>query len=1160
MNESRLNCVPFIELKSDKGILRFLIDTGANKNYIKPTHVKNARTLSQKSFIQTVNGKFPVDKFINFNPFPKSKVSFNSEFCIFDFHKFFDGLIGYQTLQEIKAVINAKSNKLILPDLVIQMKRKFPFKQIVMLNAHESKMCNFSINKPDSDIFVEATEIQPSVFINEGIYQVKDNVAIFSISNYSDKQVTFPFQENFVYSCDFETSEIGVAEAPAIKRNLFEKLRLNHLNLEERNWLLKIIANNQNCFHLEGDKLTFTSAIKHEIKTKDEIPVHTKSYRYPHCHKQEVKTQINELLIQKIIRPSISPWTSPVWIVPKKPDASGKKKWRMVIDYRKINEKTIDDRYPIPNITDTLDKLGKSNYFTTLDLASGFHQIEIDPKDVPKTAFSVENGLYEFLRMPFGLKNAPSTFQRIMDHVLKDFIGHNCVIYLDDILIFSTSLQEHAETLNKILKTLHQYSLKVQIDKSDFFKKETSYLGHIITTDGVKPNPEKIEAIRKWPLPHSEKELKGFLGTIGYYRKFIKDFAKIVKPLTTPLRKGEKIVHSKDFVETFNKCKEILTSSNILQYPDYSKPFVLMTDASNFAIGAVLSQGPIGRDKPIAFASRTLSKSEENLSTIEKELLAIVWAVKYFRPYLFGNKFTLFTDHQPLTYIFNIKDPSSKLVRWRLSLEEYDYEIFYKKGKQNVVADGLSRIKINLNDVNNSELGSENLSIQNNVNENSDIMTVHSADTDDSHFIKMALNPVNSFANQIVLEVSENQIKSVEKLFGNIIRTTVAKPSFDESEILKIFKDHLDYKKRNCIFCPEKLISIIQRTYREYFARNKNLKIFISQRKVVDVETPEEENEIIEKTHNRAHRGVNENLMHICEKFFFPGMKRKIRKFIQFCTICKTEKYDRKPYKIMISEVTEPKKPLDVVHIDIFISNSDYFISAVDRFSRYGVLIPVKTRAIIDIRKGLIKLFAQFPNIKLIVSDNEPSFKSVEIRGLFESLDTKTYYTPVNKSEVNGIVERFHSTIAEIFRCIKHKHDKMSQKSLWVLAVSLYNNTIHSAHKSKPAAVFYALKNDEVRPLDPDLMIENKEKFYDEICIELEKRKKLAEKLNVGREEEPKLQENEVVFMKRPGIKSKIKPKFEMVKVSEDNKKTFLDDKNRKLHKNNMRRKFSGKF
>lgn len=490
----------------------------------------------------------------------------------------------------------------------------------------------------------------------------------------------------------------------------------------------------------------------------------------------------------------------------------------------------------MPNITDILDKLGKCNYFTTLDLTSSFHQIEIHKDDIKKTAFSVENGHYEYVRMPFGLKGGPATFQRVMDHILRDLIGKNCLVYMDDIIIFSTSLQEHVESLEKVLKALTKFNMKIQLDKSEFLKRETAFLGHVVTPMGVKANPEKIRAIENWPLPKNETELRGFLGIIGYYRRFIKDFAKIVKPLTVQLKKTEELRHTKEFVETFEKCKSLLTCSDILQYPDFSKPFLLTTDASNFALGAVLSQGAIGKDKPVAFASRTLSKTEENYSTIEKELLAIVWACKYFRPYLFGNKFTLFTDHKPLQYVFNIKDPSSKLVRWRLSLEEFDYDIKYCAGTQNVVADGLSRIKIESNEINNSVASSvKNTLMQNNADE--DLETVHSADTDDSYFIKITEKPVNFYSNQIIFEETENESINVEQIFPKVIRISVKKKNLGEKEILETFQKHLDYKKVNCIFCTENLMQKVQETYKKFYSRNKNLKIVISQRLLHDVTT-----------------------------------------------------------------------------------------------------------------------------------------------------------------------------------------------------------------------------------------------------------------------------------------------------------------------------------
>lgn len=301
------------------------------------------------------------------------------------------------------------------------------------------------------------------------------------------------------------------------------------------------------------------------------------------------------MLDQGIIRPSESAWSSPIWVVPKKIDASGKQKWRLVVDFRKLNEKTLDDKYPIPNINDVLDKLGKCHYFSTLDLASGFHQVEMHPDDVEKTAFNVEYGHFEFLRMPMGLKNSPSTFQRVMDNVLKGLQNEICLVYLDDIIVFSTSLQEHIINLEKVFQRLRESNFKIQMDKSEFLKLETAYLGHIISKDGIKPNPDKISAIKKYPIPKTPKEIKQFLGLLGYYRKFIPDFARTTKPLTQCLKKGRKITLDPEYVNCFEKCKTLLTNDPILQYPDFSKEFNLTTDASNVAIGVVLSQGPICR-------------------------------------------------------------------------------------------------------------------------------------------------------------------------------------------------------------------------------------------------------------------------------------------------------------------------------------------------------------------------------------------------------------------------------------------------------------------------------------------------------------------------------------------------------------------------------------
>jgi len=470
-----------------------------------------------------------------------------------------------------------------------------------------------------------------------------------------------------------------------------ELLRLDHLNKEESEHIDMLIQKHSDLFRLPDDKLTCTTEMSHKITTTDNLPINTKQYRFPPIHKEEINKQVKELLDNKIIRSSDSPYNSPLWIVPKKPDSKGNKKWRMVIDYRMLNEKTVGDAYPLPNITDILDQLGSAKYFSVFDLASGFHQIPMDTADAPKTAFSTPYGHYHFNRMPFGLKNAPATFQRLMDQILSGLQGIELFVYLDDIVIYASSLEEHKIKFNKLAGRLRQANLRLQPDKCEFLRREVNYLGHVISETGVKPDPKKILAVQEFPRPKNAKNIKQFLGLAGYYRKFIPDFSKIAKPLTELLKKDVKFIWTSKQEDAFVYLRNSLCSEPLLQYPDFTKPFIVTTDASGYAIGGILSQGAIGKDLPIAYTSRLLNNAESNYSTIEKELLAIVYCVNYFRPYLYGHKFLLVTDHKPLVWLHSVKDPTSRLVRWRLKLAEYEYEVIYKAGKINVNADALSR-------------------------------------------------------------------------------------------------------------------------------------------------------------------------------------------------------------------------------------------------------------------------------------------------------------------------------------------------------------------------------------------------------------------------------------------------------------------------------------
>lgn len=501
--------------------------------------------------------------------------------------------------------------------------------------------------------------------------------------------------------CNKKLVEVDTLQASTLKSQSTINIATEHLNSEERDELLKLCNKYADIFRKPGQHLSCTDAVKHVIPvSQDQLPINQRPYRLPEAQKPLVEQHIREMKANGIIRPSVSPWNSPVVIVPKK----GVDKTRFCTDYRRLNEVTKGDAHPLPNITEILDQLGGMKYFSTLDLSSGFHQIEIKEEDKEKTAFSTPQGHFEYERMPFGLKGAPATFQRLMNEVLRELIGTICFVYIDDIVCYGRTLAESIENLEKVFKRMRTHKLLLNSGKCSLLHSSVTYLGHIISREGVSPDPMKVEAVVNFPTPKDVKELKSFLGLAGYYRKFIKNFARIAKPLKSLFKEGAEFRWESEQNEAFLTLKNILTSDKLLQYPDFSKEFILTTDASKEALGAVLSQGEIGTDRPIAYVSRTLNKAERNYSITEQELLAIVWAIKQFRPYLWGRHFKIVTDHRPLRWLISLKDPGSRLTRWTIKLSEYDFEVIHKPGKSNQNADALSRITIAKVDISPQEI------------------------------------------------------------------------------------------------------------------------------------------------------------------------------------------------------------------------------------------------------------------------------------------------------------------------------------------------------------------------------------------------------------------------------------------------------------------------
>jgi hypothetical protein len=373
----------------------------------------------------------------------------------------------------------------------------------------------------------------------------------------------------------------------------------------------------------------------------------------------------------------------------KKSDGS----WRPCVDYRRLNELTVRNNYPLPVIDDILASVGSGKVFTRIDLYSAFWQVPVKETDIPKTAFTCPMGLYEFVFMPFGLKNAPATFQCVINHVLAPVLGKFCVAYLDDVIIYSENEQEHAEHVKIVLDLLINAGLRIKIDKCDFGVTEMELLGFKVSDQGISPITERCVAIRDLSVEKSIKGIQSFMGLVRYYQRFVPRLAELSQPLTKLLRKENSISEwGPEQDQAVVKIKSSFLEPPLLSHFDPSLPTLLHTDASNYAVGAVLSQLHDGVERPVCYASKTLDRAQTNYTVTEKECLAVVWATELFRTLLLGTPFTLETDHSALKQILTTKDSAGRLARWALKLQEYDMEVLYRKGTCQGNADFFSRI------------------------------------------------------------------------------------------------------------------------------------------------------------------------------------------------------------------------------------------------------------------------------------------------------------------------------------------------------------------------------------------------------------------------------------------------------------------------------------
>ena len=462
-----------------------------------------------------------------------------------------------------------------------------------------------------------------------------------------------------------------------------------NISRSDKQSLLNFLTTNRSVFAKTKAELSQSSLVQHEIVTGDAKPIQQRFYRTSPMKRDEIDRQVEELLQLGLIRPSSSEWTSPVVLV-KKADGS----WRMCCDYRKLNAVTKPQSYPLPRLEDVWDAIGEhdTRFLSVIDMSNGFWQLAMHPNSIEKTSFVTPNGQFEWTCLPYGLSNSPVTFMRTVHQALRGLVFKCCVIYVDDVICYSSNMDEHLTHLQLIFDRLNKAGLKLNPRKCQFAAREVKYLGHILSPQGVKPNPEKTDIVDTFPAPRNVKEVRSFLGLTNYYRRFILDYAKLAAPMYGLLRKDIKFEWTAECQTAFDTLKNKLVNPPIIGYPNMKGHFYLTTDACKTGIGYVLTQKDNNKkDVVIAYGGRALRDNETRFSVSELEMLAAKEGIIHYGPYLQDKTFTLITDHQPLKAIHKFKASNKRLGDMAIFLQGYQFNVEYKTGKSNTNADALSR-------------------------------------------------------------------------------------------------------------------------------------------------------------------------------------------------------------------------------------------------------------------------------------------------------------------------------------------------------------------------------------------------------------------------------------------------------------------------------------
>lgn len=1011
------------------------IDTGASQSIIRPDIIKgtvepltNIKLRTATGEPATVYGKIKVELTIG-------NMSINHVFIVADIVD--EVIIGADFMishginlnmgQQIMIWRNVEiplnvgyESKAELRKLVTIASQKLPPQSETLIWAQIKGDC------ADNSLWViESTEIRNNIITAKALVTNRNNqsipVRVLNLSS-SEKVIS---QNSDIGQCTPAEAVINCEVKPEPTDITTEEKELFKVQVEQ--WIAGLTPPDKNkakqlfkkytsVFALKTQSHGKTAIVKHEINTGEARPIKQAPRSVPLAKRKEVKELVSEMERSGIIEPSSSPWSSPVVLVKKKDGST-----RFCVDYRKLNDVTKKDSYPLPRIDDTLDTLAGTKWFSTLDLQSGYWQVEIADKDKEKTAFSACGGLWQFKVMPFGLCNAPATFERLMEHVLKGLHWKACLVYLDDIIVMGKTFDEHLKNLEDVFKRISAAGLKLSVKKCSLFQKEVKYLGHRVTANGISTDEEKIRTVKEWPRPKNLHELRSFLGLCTYYRRFVPNFANVASALHELTKKSRPYHWGKTQEKAFQDLKELLCKTPVLGYPIPGEKFVLDSDASGYGIGGVLSQIIDGTERVIGYYSRVLSKAEKNYCVTRRELLAVVECIKHYHKYLYGQHFTLRTDHSALRWLLQFKNPEDQIARWIERLESYDFNIEHRKGGKHNNADALSRRPCNLE-------------------------CKHCTKAEQKEgVIDVRLMQVNSTEDWSTAQRSDPVLVKIIEAKEKNERPTREEIS-SENPIIKAY-----WAQWNSL----KLVDgCLYRTWESADGKISNNLIVVPSSKI---------SEILKEFHNGSsggHLGITKTLEKLKQRFYWVGCQQAVADWIANCAQCIAAKGPLRRSRGQFQQYNSGA-PFERVAMDVAgpfpVSNTGnrYVLVVIDYFSKWPEVYAIPNQEAKTVSDTFVNNWVCRYGVPIeLHSDQGRNFESALFKEMCELYGIrKTRTTPLHPQS-DGMVERFNRTLEEYLRKVVSSHQKDWDEHIPKFLMA-YRSAVHDSTLRTPAKILF---------------------------------------------------------------------------------------------------------